>query len=63
MIEPETRRFLLLPRVEACSSIVDAVEAVTGKPTAASNPALAWDAFRKAGHNSPLPRAGRLWAA
>lgn len=46
-----------------CSGIVDAVEAATGKPTAASNPALAWDAFRKAGHNSPLPRAGRLWAA
>ncbi|CAK7260718.1 protein of unknown function (plasmid) [Shinella sp. WSC3-e] len=40
-----------LPRTVNCRCR----RAATGKPVAARNPALAWDALRKAGRNAPSP--------
>jgi maleate isomerase len=50
----------------SCTSIrsldvIPAVEAATGKPMVASNPAQAWHLLRLGGITDPLPRFGRLF--
>jgi len=43
------------------ASVVEEIEAATGKPAMSSNHAMAWHALRLAGYDEPVPGFGRLF--